>query len=152
MNCDAPDIVLDLSRLLSRALHDTPTGVDRCEMAYARGLTAAVGERLAFAALHPMGLYGRLDRRAALAFLDATERRWEEGRRVGPLGLREKAARMPLALRPRRSPRPGATRRLYVQASPHHLERQRVVAGILRRENARLVCLVHDLIPLEEPE
>ncbi|MDB5718561.1 MAG: glycosyl transferase group 1, partial [Sphingomonas bacterium] len=36
------EVVLDLSRLLSRLLHSTPTGVDRVEMAYARGLMRTI--------------------------------------------------------------------------------------------------------------
>ena len=42
--------------------------------------------------------------------------------------------------------------RVLVQASPHHLTRPKLLASILRRETARFVCLVHDLIPLEYPE
>ena len=34
-------VVLDLSRLISRSLHPTPTGVDRVEMAYAQELLQA---------------------------------------------------------------------------------------------------------------
>ena len=71
------EIVLDLSRLLSRVLHPTPTGVDRVEMAYARGLAEAMPDRLHFAAVHPSGFYGRLPRRAVARFLDLTEERWE---------------------------------------------------------------------------
>ena len=58
------EIILDITRLLSRVLHPTPTGVDRVEMAYARGLLATIPERLRFAAVHPSGLYGRLPRKA----------------------------------------------------------------------------------------
>jgi glycosyltransferase involved in cell wall biosynthesis len=146
------DVVLDVSRLLSRVLHATPTGVDRVEMAYARGLLATIPDRLAFAALHPAGIYGRLDRSAVLAFLDETEARWAD-RRPGRWALRLGAARACLKLRPGPVPplAPGRTR-VYVQSSPHHLERQRRVAAILRREQARLICLVHDLIPIEYPE
>ncbi len=43
-------IILDISRLISRVRHSTPSGVDRVEMAYARGLVELYGERLAFAA------------------------------------------------------------------------------------------------------
>jgi glycosyltransferase involved in cell wall biosynthesis len=146
------EVVLDLSRLLSRVLHATPTGVDRVEMAYARGLLATIPDRLSFAALHPCGLYGRLDRAATLAFLDETEARWDD-RRLGRWPLRIAAVRACLKLWPRRVPplRSGRTR-IYVHSSPHHLERQRRVAAILRREQARLICLVHDLIPIEFPE
>jgi glycosyltransferase involved in cell wall biosynthesis len=148
-----PEVVLDLSRLLSRVHQSTPTGVDRVEMAYARGLMREIPDRLRFAALHPNGLYGRLDPRAVAYFLDETEATWgEEGH--GGAGRRWlRSARALLALHPRRVPaNERSVPRVYVQASPHHLDREERVAAILRRERARFVCLVHDLIPIEFPE
>lgn len=122
-------------------------------MAYARGLIAAIPDRLAFSAVHPNGLYGRLNRAAVNRFLDRTEAAWRaEGH---ALGWRQwlRTMRTLVSLHPRRIPSThGEARRIYVQASPHHLERSGRVASILRRENARLVCLVHDLIPIEYPE
>ncbi|MET0269322.1 MAG: glycosyltransferase family 1 protein [Sphingomonas sp.] len=147
------EVVLDISRLLSRVLHATPTGVDRVEMAYARGLLATIPGRLSFAALHPVGRYGRLDRAAVLRFLDETEARWEANQRPGRWTRRLAALRACLMLRPRAVPRPARdTVRVYVHSSPHHLERRDRVAGILAREEARLIGLVHDLIPIEYPE
>ena len=152
----AVEVVLDLSRLLSRVLHATPTGVDRCEMAYARGLLRAIPERLHFAALHPGRIYGRLDRAAVLRFLDETEHGWDEiGHAPGAKRWHRpvSAAQALLRLRPGPvPPRRANTARVFVQASPHHLEDERRVAAILRREHARFVCLVHDLIPIEYPE
>ncbi|WP_229673917.1 glycosyltransferase family 4 protein [Sphingomonas prati] len=148
-----PKIILDMSRLLSRVLHVTPTGVDRVEMAYARGLVETAGDRLDFAAVHPTGIYGRLPADAVLRFLDRTETRWETEGRVGPWAMRRSAVDVLNLLRPRPvpSPAPGAPA-VYVQSSPHHLTNPKLVQTILRRENARFVCLVHDLIPLEYPE
>ena len=147
-----PEIILDLSRLLSRVLHATPTGVDRVEMAYARGLIERAAGRLSFAAVHPVGVYGRLPERAVRAFLDATEARWEERGDIGPAELRRQALIHLAALWPRRGPQSSSSTRVYVQASPHHLEDERRTAAILARERARFVCLVHDLIPIEHPE
>lgn len=145
-----PPIVLDLSRLLSRVLHPTPTGVDRVEMAYARGLLAAVPSRLRFAAVHPFGRYGRLPHAAVVAFLDATEARWKEEGRTSRATARARALRWLVRLRPRVvRPEAGAC---FVQASPNHLVDPRVTTRILRRERARFVVLVHDLIPLDFPE
>ena len=145
------DIILDISRLISRVRHATPSGVDRVEMAYARGLLAHYGDRLAFAAVHPFGLYGRLPRATALAYLDELERRWlhEEG----GSGQRSIPAVLPwlARLRPRREGARGKGG-VYVQVSPHHLIRQLRVRGILERENARFLCMVHDLIPIDFPE
>jgi glycosyltransferase involved in cell wall biosynthesis len=148
-----PEIILDLSRLLSRVLYATPTGVDRCEMAYARGLLAAVPERLRFAAVHPSGLYGRIPTEAVLSFLDATEERWDHKGFGSIWEMRRFAAGALAALRPRLHRRKaGAPRPFYVQASPNNLTKPELIAKILRRERARFVCLVHDLIPLQYPE
>jgi glycosyltransferase involved in cell wall biosynthesis len=143
------DVILDLSRLLSRVRHHTPSGVDRVEMAYARGLLDHFGDRLQFAAVHPFGLYGRLAREKALRFLDAMEQRWAS--EDGNVKQRPLAEVLPslLDLLPER-PRGGGG--VYVQASPHHLIKPTLVRRILEREGARFLCLVHDLIPIEYPE
>ena len=143
------EIILDITRLLSRVLHPTPTGVDRVEMAYARGLLEAVPDRLHFAAVHPSGVYGRLPTKAVKRFLDVTEQRWrEEG--LGEQGLRLFAAKALLSLRPRISRK--SEKSLYLQPSPNNLIKPALMRAFLKRENARLVCLVHDLIPIQYPE
>jgi glycosyltransferase involved in cell wall biosynthesis len=130
-----------------------PTGVDRCEMAYARGLLATIPERLNFAAVHPIGVYGRLDRRAALRFLDLTEARWARYGFQSPWQRRRFISDILLTLRPRLHPISNRARsRIYLQASPNNLINPQLIGQILRRERARFVCLVHDLIPLEFPE
>nr|WP_277923336.1 glycosyltransferase family 1 protein [Sphingomonas sp. CARO-RG-8B-R24-01] len=141
---------MDLSRLVSRARHHTPSGVDRVEMAYARGLVARLGDRLDFAAVHPLAGYGRLSHRSALRYLDLLERRWDsEG---GGVAQRSVAETLPLllSLLPKRGRASPGT--VYVQASPHHLTRPALVRRILDQEQARFLCLVHDLIPIEYPE
>lgn len=146
----AGEVILDVSRLLSRARHQTPSGVDRVEMAYARGLQARLGERLGFAAVHPFGNYGRLSRARTLAFLDATEARWASARGKGrPRPIAEVMPTL-LNLLPTR-PRPGPNA-VYVQSSPHHLTKPDLVKRILAHEQARFLCFVHDLIPIEYPE
>jgi len=144
------DVILDISRLISRVRYSTPSGVDRVEMAYARGLLAHYGDALAFAAVHPTGRYGRLNRRAALAYLDELERRWsnQDGsprRRSLPSVLPWLAALWP-------SGRGVGAGGVYVQVSPHHLTNAARVRRILARERALFLCLVHDLIPIEFPE
>jgi len=147
------EIVLDLSRLLSRTLHAMPTGIDRVELVYARQLMELVPDRLHFAAINPFGLYGRLPREAVLRFLDETEARWANRAAPGRQALMLSATRTLGRLAPRPVPRPApGTRRYYVQASPHHLHRPDRVQAKLRAEQARFICLVHDLIPIEFPE
>jgi glycosyltransferase involved in cell wall biosynthesis len=148
----APEIVLDISRLLSRILDAAPTGVDRVEMAYARGLLAAVPDRLSFAAVHPTGYHGRLSTFWVKRYLAATEKRWVEGNRKSIARWKIEAFWWLVFLGPRRTPRRTAAARIYLQSSPHHLDQPKLVERILKREDARLVCLVHDLIPIEHPE
>ncbi|CAH0497187.1 glycosyltransferase family 1 protein [Novosphingobium sp. CECT 9465] len=148
------EVILDISRLISRVRYATPSGVDRVEMAYARGLHRLYGDALSFAAVHPTGLYGRIARANALAYLDELERRWASEHDGPP--QRSIASILPWMARllPRRPPTAskGKQRSIYVQVSPHHLTNRRKVKCILAREQARFVCMVHDLIPIEFPE
>nr|WP_253201160.1 glycosyltransferase family 1 protein [Sphingomonas quercus] len=138
--------------MISRVLHPTPTGVDRVEMAYARGLIARThGTGLSFAALHPAGLYGRLPESEVLRFLDRTEHGWMERDTPDPGALKRAAMATLAALRPRIVPRARGPR-VYLQSSPHHLDKPERVAAILAREEARFAVLVHDLIPIDYPE
>ncbi|MBO9579612.1 MAG: glycosyltransferase family 4 protein [Sphingobium sp.] len=147
-----PEVVLDLSRLLSRVRHPSPTGIDRVEMAYARTLSRLIPDRLRFAAVHPTGVYGRLPSRSVEEFLNRTEERWEstggaERRMQGQLA----AVNHCWLLRPRPVP-DGTAQRVLLQVSPHHLQHSAIIARKLRRECARFVCMVHDLIPITHPE
>lgn len=146
-----PDVVLDLSRLMSRVLRPTPTGVDRVELTYAQRLLLRIPERLAFGGRFPYGLYGRLDLAAVRRFLAHTSAVWSKGEGIGTRAARTAAARHLAALRPRRIP-PPTRPRVFLQVSPHRVERMAGVQAILRREDARLVTMVHDLIPIEHPE
>ncbi|WP_205691911.1 glycosyltransferase family 4 protein [Caulobacter soli] len=148
---EAPQIVLDLSRLLSRLLHATPTGVDRVEMAYARTLLRLAPDRLRLAAIHPLGWHGRLPAAAAVGFLKTTQRRWsgEAGDQTawGRLGHLVGSG---LSLAPRPVGRPREA--VYLHLSARGLERTDLFRALLRRERARFVPFVHDLIPLTHPE
>lgn len=147
------EVILDLSRLLSRALHAMPTGIDRVELVYARQLLDRIPDQLHFAAINPFGFYGRLPKAAVLRFLDETEARWASREAPGKAALYAAAAGSLTRLAPRRVPRPApGVRRYYLQASPHHLHRPERVRAKLRAEQARFLCLVHDLIPIEYPE
>lgn len=146
------ELILDLSRLLSRLLHPTPTGVDRVEMAYARGLLARMPDCLHFAAWHPGGLYGHLAGDDVRAFLDHTAARWENaGVHETPTQTRMDAMRWLWRLRPR-PVRKGEGPRIVLQTSPNRLDRTDHMKARLERERARLICMVHDLIPITHPE
>lgn len=149
MSVPDTEVVLDISRLLSRVRHATPTGIDRVEMAYATYLPERVS-RLAFAAVHPLTRsYGRLDSRSVARFLDLTRARWDGRAQIDAAGVVAQLT----ALRPRRTPplARGDTR-VFVQPSPNNLDRASLIGAILKREGARFVPLVHDLIPITHPE
>ncbi|EKU73420.1 MULTISPECIES: glycosyltransferase family 4 protein [Sphingomonadales] len=147
-----PELVLDLSRLIARVLHPAPTGVDRVEMAYARNLMDRAGDRLRFSAIHPCGVYGRLRDADVRAFIDHTLKRWEFGGVYEDPAVRYRhAMRWLWRLRPRSVPAKTKPRVL-IQPSPNHLDRQGTIAAKVRKEQARYICLVHDLIPVSHPE
>lgn len=148
---EPPEVVLDLSRLLTRVMRPTPTGIDRVELIYAQSLLASIPDRLRFAGRHPIGVYGRLEQHAVRQFLSYLSALWRNGDRIDPRALRSAALKHLAALRPRAMPtdtRP----RVFLQASPQDLDRQDRTTAILRRERASFVCLVHDLIPITHPE
>jgi glycosyltransferase involved in cell wall biosynthesis len=152
-------IVLDLSRLLSRAGRGTPTGIDRVELAYAEHLIAS-GAACCFAALTPDGRLTPLPRRTAEDFVREIGAAWR-----GPLDPRAQERRgKRIARRARLALLAGSERRLfamlsdclggsiYLLVSHHHLEKRRLIARLKTRSRARFVCLIHDLIPVEFPE
>jgi glycosyltransferase involved in cell wall biosynthesis len=153
-------VVLDLSRLLSRAGCRVPTGIDRVELAYARHLEDLNGSGSFAAAARPLDLIGLLPHRAAARFVAATAMLWH-GDAVSPrqharvkrlaLGLRLAAS---LSGGPAFEARLRASRgpSLYLLVSHHHLDSHRALSRIKERGAARFVCLVHDLIPIEFPE
>lgn len=146
------EVILDLSRLLSRAAHPAPTGIDRVEYIYARELLERLPERLAFSAVHPAGgYYGRLDGAAVRQFLAFTAAKWRNAGVAATKEARSAIIRHMFATRPRPVPRARGPR-IYLQVSPHHLDNQEQVGAILRAEGAKLVTLVHDVIPLSHPE
>lgn len=147
------EIVLDLSRLVSRIRHATPTGVDRVEFAYARELQRQVPGQLRFAAVHPGGVYGRIPTGRAERFLDAVEALWTRGVERPDARRTAWASLLATLIDVRPASVPALRRpRVLLQSSPHHLHRPRLVRRILTRERAAFVCLLHDLIPIEYPE
>ena len=73
-------IVLDLSRLLSRAGRETPTGIDRVELAYAEHLIATDPAAL-FATTTLAGGLGLVPRRIAEGFVAAIGAAWRSASR-----------------------------------------------------------------------
>jgi glycosyltransferase involved in cell wall biosynthesis len=136
-------VVFDLSRLISRARHATPTGIDRVDLAYARALLAEPRRAIGFAADLP-GLGRRHFNRAAVdRFVAATAARWEQARGGGNPALALLSCMTRTTL-------PGDSIDLVVAHQrldrPHRLQQQ------LRGSRHRLVAFIHDAIPCEYPE
>jgi len=149
-------ILFDLSRLVSRAGRGTPTGIDRVELAYAEHLIAS-RKSLRFTLMTPFG-FGEVSRVEANAYVEQLARAW---RRTGSPQQISRAKRSARNLRAaalwrgrrallRQSRREAGV--VYMLVSHHHLEKCRAIARLKRLAQARFVCLIHDLIPIEFPE
>ena len=128
-------LTLDITRLLLRRRHATPTGIDRLELAYARALLALRDRPVAFEAWVPgLGACGYA-RGALEQLLPRIEARWAAGL---PSGIALSG------LRPRTA-REGEVRLL---VSHHHL------AELHRRHRpgGKTCVYVHDAIPADFPE
>ncbi len=153
----SPPILLDLSRLVSRASRPTPTGIDRIELAYAEHLIARAGDRLGFVAMNAAGDIAPLRARYSRLLVDALGRCWRDpdesghaARRLGILarlsGLMPGQQLLPPGAR-------GGTRRpVYLLVSHQNLHRASRLARFKARSGAAFVVFVHDLIPVDYPE
>ncbi|MGC2523899.1 MAG: glycosyltransferase family 1 protein, partial [Stellaceae bacterium] len=128
-------IVFDLSRLLARARHPTPTGIDRVEHAYARHLLAGTNDTC-FVRATAWGGLALLPRPLVAEFVGAVAALWGEGSSVRRRArVRWTAARLRLGQLGRRRPRLAArlraapSRAVYLLASHRHLENRRLLSG-----------------------
>ena len=161
-------IILDVSRLLSRAARRVPTGIDRVEHAYAENLVRAARARLRYAAVHPLGHFRLLPTERTRHFV---QRIGEEWLNAMPVGEQENGPGADVRLLARRLHAlmlvPGASARLpkpvkpvtahgkrptYLLVSHHHLHQPKAIRSAQDRFGAAFVCFIHDLIPIELPE
>ncbi len=151
-------ILFDLSRLVSRAGRETPTGIDRVELAYAEHLIAG-RTPLSFTMMTPLGGFGTLPEAVAKEYLQVLAETWREAGSSQRIAQAKRLARTlhtaalwrgERALHPRC--RSGTGRVVYMLVSHHHLEKRRAIARLKRQVGACFVCLIHDLIPIEFPE
>lgn len=135
-------ITLDITRLLTRIRHATPTGIDRVELAYARALLAIPGREVRFEAWLPgIGRTG-YSRPALEQLIAGVSWRWSSG--VDPGVGAIATAWSGIRSRPRAAP-DGV--RLIV--SHQHLDR---LGRRATRRGERLCVYLHDAIPAEFPE
>jgi glycosyltransferase involved in cell wall biosynthesis len=150
-------ILLDLSRLLSRAARPVPTGIDRIELAYAEHLLARAGDRLGFVAANAAGDIAPMPLSRGRRLVEALAARWHDpdtsvraARRIrwraGLAGLLPVRAALPEAARG------GAGRPVYLSVSHQNLHRSGRLARFKARSGAAFVAFVHDLIPMDYPE
>jgi glycosyltransferase involved in cell wall biosynthesis len=155
-------IVLDISRLLSRAARCVPTGIDRVEQAYADGLLRSAHVRLRYAAMNPLGKVSIIPQERARRFVQQIGQEWGSATSIEALDRRRKTV-LSLARRLQAAsllPNPATyflrqttgTAPTYLLVSHHHLDQPKAVEAAKRRFSARFVCFVHDLIPIEFPE
>jgi glycosyltransferase involved in cell wall biosynthesis len=152
-------ILFDLSRLISRAGRETPTGIDRVEVAYAQHLIGG-NSSFCFTMLTASGRFGLLPRASAENYVEEIAGAWR-GHAASPQQARRtrqlaRALRLEGLLRGQRAlrarVRATAATPVYLLVSHHHLERRRVIERLMHKAGARFVCLIHDLIPIEFPE
>jgi glycosyltransferase involved in cell wall biosynthesis len=143
-------VVFDLTRLISRARHGTPTGIDRVDLAYARALLAERHRKVGFSA-DVAGLGQRRFSHAAVArFVDTTAARWGCTGGTLPAGLRGNPALGLLRGLGASEPLPANAIELVV--AHQRLDRPIRLRRQLQRNGTRLVAFIHDAIPCEFPE
>ncbi|KMO11309.1 glycosyltransferase family 4 protein [Methylobacterium platani] len=171
-------VAFDLTRLVTRLRHASPTGIDRVDLAYARHLLAQPGERLGLVSTR---LGPKVLARAQMAGLvDAALAAWTEEVPVedDPV-YRDLAARLglPAPAAGTREARPDGARRrrerelrawiealrapgperlppgaLYLHTSHLRLDLPARFDWLYDRTDVKPVFFVHDLIPIEYPE
>ncbi|GJD69972.1 glycosyltransferase family 4 protein [Methylobacterium gnaphalii] len=168
-------IAFDLTRLITRLRHASPTGIDRVDLAYARHVLTGDGPRfgLVTSALGPRVI----DRGQASAIVEAVASGWVEdvrpeddpvylglvgatgGRGPGVSSARRSAFR-------RRQIQASTTLRMlrgrgiealpagtvYLHSSHLRLDRPERFDWLYARRDIRPVFFVHDLIPISHPE
>ena len=152
-----PAILLDLSRLISRASRPTPTGIDRIELAYAEHLIAHAGDRLGFVAMNAAGDVAPVRPRFGRLLVHALARCWRDPDSSGRTARRVGLLAQMSGLLPGRPLLPGAMRHtaqrpVYLLVSHQNLHRRSKLAQFKARSGAAFVVFVHDLIPIDYPE
>ena len=144
-------IVLDLSRLLSRAERAVPTGIDRVELAYAEHWLGTAPEDLTFVGMLSWGRFGALSKQRALALVEALGRAWGSdppdaaaAKRAADAARRlrlERLWRGSLGLGTALRRRPG--RPIYVHISHQRLERMALIERLKQRHGALFGCFLY---------
>lgn len=152
-------VMLDVSRLLVCGRKQTPSGIDRVELAYARHWLAAPQHSCSFAAqdlrggfaLLPRALVAELVAELCIAW-DGGDGRITAAQRANRIGLQARGRLLLGFGRADLSRMLANTRRLvFLLVSHRALERKGPIESI-RRHGAAFVPLIHDIIPVTHPE
>lgn len=170
-------VAVDITRLVTRLRHASPSGIDRVDLAYARHLLGQDGPRfgLVATALGPRVL----DRTEAMAIVEDVAEGWvEDGtaetdpvyrtlvERIGGTAGRSTSLQRAADARTRRLIQARAARRilagkrvgalppgcLYIHTSHLRLDRPERFDWLYDRRDVRAAFFVHDLIPITHPE
>jgi glycosyltransferase involved in cell wall biosynthesis len=174
----AHPVALDLTRLVTRLRHASPTGIDRVDLAYARHLLDQPGPRFGVVST-PLGPKV-LDRAQMAGLVEAANAAWTEEVTAGDdpvyrdlagrLGLpvpaagsgtaradgararRERQLRAWLAAFRAPGPERVPMNALYLHTSHLRLDKPARFDWLYDRPDIRPVFFIHDLIPIEYPE
>lgn len=144
--------ILDISRLLSRAGQNVPTGIDRVELAYAEYLLTHHKDNTYFAAFVFPGWIGFLPQKVVLPFISALAAGWNLGKKSNIAKARKisRALKTRLFLPPTFPVIKGTA--FYLLVSHHHLMNIKAIRHFLSRTHAHFIPMIHDIIPIEYPE
>jgi glycosyltransferase involved in cell wall biosynthesis len=137
-------IILDITRLLSRAHHPTPTGIDRVEFSWAHYLAHQSERQALFQAWVPMFGRRQFSRLEVVAYLRHLELRWQ-GRSVG----NDRSAVARLLSGSSRAEKGGGHVCLSLSHQKLHLAGK---VALSRPEAGKLAIFIHDAIPSDYPE
>ncbi|MGU3361746.1 glycosyltransferase family 4 protein [Methylobacterium sp. M6A4_1b] len=174
-----PSLAFDLTRLITRLRHPSPSGIDRVDLAYARHVLAQEGDRfgLVSTAFGPRVLA----RAEARAIVEAVAAGWVEDRdatqdpvyrrlaatlgsatdtgrpaaaptRDGALDRRRIQARTAATTLRARAPEILPAGTVYLHSSHLRLDKPGRFDWLYDRRDIRPVFFVHDLIPIDYPE
>lgn len=148
----APIFILDISRLLSRAHCQAPTGIDRVELAYAQYLLQHHAGQTHFASYSRLGRIKILPRNLSASFIQALANEWYSGNYKNLRFANKLAYNLKIHLLTFHTTPHFLGPTFYLLLSHHHLMRLSVIRNFLIRYKAYFIPMVHDLIPLEYPE
>lgn len=174
-----PSLAFDLTRLITRLRHPSPSGIDRVDLAYARHFLGQAGERFGLVST----LLGPkvLNREDAIRIVDAVTEGWVEDlnalqdpiyRRLASelsdspteIGTKQTARRQSSTTRRRIQAETAATvlpacgpdilpqGTIYLHTSHLRLDKPERFDWLYDRRDIRAVFFVHDLIPIDYPE